>query len=398
MVLERLTGPLAGPTATAEAGGQSLSRGAAGIALWHLERAHHHDPGARQRAHAWVRAALTEPVSNAGTAGLFAGLPAITFLLHTAEPVIPDYHRAVQECDAHLIRLAHHRVDAAMARIDNGEPAAFAEYDLLRGLTGIGQVLLKFRPGTDALARVLRYLVRLTEPLHLDGETVPGWWVGHDPDPLLPTPGGHTNLGLAHGIAGPLALLATAMRLGITVDGHREAMDTISAHLDRWRHTTGTGNWWPYWINRRDHARGHIAQLHPGRPSWCYGTPGIARAQQLAALATNDAHRQHAAETALAACLADPAQLRMISDVGLCHGWAGLYHTAARAAVDAHSPALRSHLPYLASLLAQHAEATEPPEHAFLDGAAGIALALSGITDDAATAPRSGWDACLLIA
>ena len=58
------------------------------------------------------------------------------------------------------------------------------------------------------------------------------------------------------------------------------------------------------------------------------GTPGLARAQQLAALALGDRARQQAAEDALARCLADPVQLARISDPALCHGWAGLLLTA----------------------------------------------------------------------
>lgn len=399
-LLDELTRPITKPTGAEHVEhGQSLSRGAAGIALWHIERAHHGDSGARQRVHAWVKAALAEPVSNADAAGLFAGLPAVALVLHTAEPVMPEYRRTIEHFDAHLVRLAHRRVDAAIARINQGELPTFAEYDLLHGLTGVGQVLLRFLPGNDALARVLQYLVRLTEPLRLHDEGLPGWWVGHDPDPLLPTPGGHTNLGLAHGISGPLTLLATALQRGITVDGHREAIDTICAHLDQWRHGADTGSWWPYWINRHDHARGRVDQRHPGRPSWCYGTPGIARAQQLAALATGDVGRQHAAEAALAACLADPDQLNLITDLGLCHGWAGLYHTTARAAADARTPILPASLSHLAGLLTRHANAASPPDHGFLDGATGIALALGGATDDngSVEASRSGWDLCLLI-
>lgn len=399
-LLDELTRSLAVPTTTEHAEkAQSLARGAAGVALWHIERAHHNATGARERVHAWVQAAVAKPISNAEAAGLYAGLPAITFLLHTAESVIPAYRRVIKQFDTHLIRLVHRRVEAAMARIDRGALPAFAEYDLLHGLTGIGQLLLCFAPGNDAFARVLRYLVRLTQPLRVDGESVPGWWVGHDPDPLLPTPGGHINLGLAHGITGPLALLAAAMRRGITVEGHREAIDTITAHLDRWRRDTAVGSWWPYWVNRDDHARGHIGQRHPGRPSWCYGTPGIARAQQLAALATADSIRQHTAEAALAACLADPDQLTLITDLGLCHGWAGLYHTTARAAADARTPILAANLPRLAGLLARHANAARPPDAGFLDGAAGVALGISTATGDNGTGntPPSGWDQCLLV-
>ncbi|MGI8312152.1 lanthionine synthetase C family protein [Saccharopolyspora hattusasensis] len=398
VLLKRLTRPLEVPDMTeCRRETQSLARGAAGIALWHIHQAHQDDPDARKRVHHWVQAALAEPVSNAEAAGLFAGLPAIAFVLHAAERIIPEYRPVIEEFDAHLIALTHRRVDAALARIDREEVTSFAEYDLLRGLTGIGQVLLSFLPGNDALERVLRYLVRLTEPVQVSGDTLPGWWVGHDPDPSLPTPGGHTNLGLAHGISGPLALIATAMRAGISVDGQDEAISTLCAHFDQWRQVTGTGSWWPYWINREDYARGRIEEHVPGRPSWCYGTPGIARIQQLAALAVGDTTRQRSAETALTSCLADDAQLNLITDLGLCHGWAGLYYTAACAAADAHTPALADRLPFLAQRLIQHATNRRPPEDGFLDGAAGIALALSAATDNHASNTTSGWDRCLLI-
>jgi hypothetical protein len=52
---------------------------------------------------------------------------------------------------------------------------AFAEYDLFYGLTGIGQLLLQCAPGSDALGRILEYLVRLTKPLRADGAAQPGW-------------------------------------------------------------------------------------------------------------------------------------------------------------------------------------------------------------------------------
>ncbi|WP_216216927.1 lanthionine synthetase C family protein [Amycolatopsis aidingensis] len=397
-LIDRLTYPLATPSTTAHTGqAQSLARGAAGVALWHIHQAHRNTPGARTRAHRWVQAALAEPVSNADTAGLFAGLPAITFVVHTAQDLIPEYESALEKLDAHLIRLTHRRVDAALARIDRGEPASFAEYDLLRGLTGIGQVLLHFLPTSDALERILRYLVRLTRPIRVEGDTLPGWWVGHGPDPSLPTPGGHANLGLAHGIAGPLALLATATRADITVQGQQDAVHAFCADLDQWRQNPDTGSWWPYWITRDNHTQRHITQRTPGRPSWCYGTPGIARTYQLAALATGDTARRHTAETALASCLADDTQLNQITDLGLCHGWAGLYATAARAAADSSTPALTELLPSLAQQLLRNAATSGPSEDGFLDGAAGLALALSEAADSTAPSAISGWDRCLLI-
>ena len=370
---------------------QSLARGAAGVALLHIERAHA-GLATWSAAHTWVQAATRSEISAADQAGLFAGAPAIAFILHAAGS---RYDRYLSGIDATVASLAHRRVDAALARIRRRELTAFAEYDLLFGLTGIGQLLLRHDPGSDALGRILTYLVRLTEPIPVDGTTLPGWWTVHDPDPLLPTPGGHANIGLAHGITGPLALLSSAYRAGVTVDGHIDAIQTICQHLDTWRQDSESGPWWPQWITRDDLRTGRPSHPRPPRPSWCYGTPGIARALQLAAIAVHDTACQSAAEDALARCLADPTQLALISDPGLCHGWAGLYQTAWRAAAEALTPAIGQHLAHVAELLLQRAQATTDLPDGLLDGTAGLALALHTARHN--TPPISGWDACLLI-
>src|SRR5699024_1154281 len=93
----------------------------------------------------------------------------------------------------------------------------------------------------------------------------------------------------------------------------------------------------------------------PPRPSWCYGTPGLARAQQLAGLALGDADRQRMAENALLACVADRTQLDRIRDASLCHGAAGLLHTAHRVARDAPPGMFDAHLPRLRTLLLDQA-------------------------------------------
>src|SRR5207245_1193100 len=77
----------------------------------------------------------------------------------------------------------------AAARVERGEPAPFAEYDLFHGMAGIGALLLARSPGSDVLAGILRYMVSLIVPRRDDGVEVPGWWVAHDPDEVLPTPG-----------------------------------------------------------------------------------------------------------------------------------------------------------------------------------------------------------------
>jgi len=390
---DRLTTPT---TPESEQGwqAQSLSQGATGIALLHIERALS-GSGTWRTAHAWVRAATRCEISAADETALYLGAPAISFVLHAAETDdIQRYAAALRTLDAHVAALAHRRVDAALARIDRGERAAFAEYDLFSGLTGIGQLLLQRVPGNDALGRILDYLVRLSRPLRAEGTVLPGWWASHDPDPLLPTAGGHANFGIAHGVSGMLAFLALALRHGAVVEGHTDAVRGICGWLDAWQQDHPWGPWWPQWITREELRTGRVTQPGPLRPSWCYGTPGIARAQQIAAIATGDTPRQTRAEHALAACLSDPSQLHQMTDPGLCHGWAGLYQTAWRAAHDACTPVISTRLPHLADLMAQHAGAKHP-DTGLLNGTAGLALALH--TAARSTLPISGWDSCLLI-
>ncbi len=350
--------------------------------------------GSWTTAHAWVTAATSRAISTADDTNLYLGAPAISYLLHAAEADRTHrYHRAASTLDDGVRALAQRRVDLALARADRGETTSFGEYDLFSGLTGIGQLLLHHAPGADVLGRILDYLVRLTEPRT---DQLPGWWVAHDPDTTVATPGGHANLGVAHGSSGVLAFLGTALRRGITVDGHHEAIARICAHLDSWRHDDHPGTWWPEWLTHDELRAGRSRQPGPLRPSWCYGTPGIARAQQIAAIATGDTTRQHLAEHALAACLSDTGQLARITDTSLCHGWAGLYQTAWRAAQDALTPEISHLVPRLAASLTRHADTSHHDEDTgFLTGTAGLALAVHTATHN--TPPISGWDACLLI-
>ena len=376
---------------------QSLADGAAGTALLHVEAAHSHAQPWRN-AHRWVRAALSGEVSAADTTGLYLGAPAIGFLLSTP-PAEYDhlYAHARRTVHQHVLALAYRRTDAALARIRRGDLATFAEYDLFYGLTGIGAYLLRTSPDNEALDRILRYLVALTRPLVPGGRGLPGWWVRHDPhrghSPHFP--GGHGNLGAAHGITGPLLLLSQALRRGIEVHGHRDAIRTICEHLDTWRQDTDTGPWWPEHISRRDLDHRHPHRPQDARPSWCYGTSGIARAGQLAAIALRDTSLQAFYEHALYRALTDPDQLANVTDPSLCHGWAGIYQTASRAAADALDPRLRDLLPTLGHALLDRTRLDPKAAPGLLNGAAGTALARSTVATQ--QPPSTGWDACLLI-
>src|SRR5262249_33810036 len=142
----------------------------------------------------------------------------------------------------------------------------------------------------------------------------------------------------SHGITGPLALLALTLIDAIKIDGQAGAIRRICRWLDTWERQASGGAWWPEIVTLDDLDRGEPRQRGPVRPSWCYSTPGMARAQQLAGRALGHIDRQRNAETAFAACISDPAQLGRLVDRGLCQGTAGLLTAARRITADALTP------------------------------------------------------------
>ncbi|QKZ20369.1 lanthionine synthetase C family protein [Streptomyces chartreusis] len=382
---------------------QSLAHGAAGVALLHIERARA-GVGPWQRAHDWLACAAAGGAVGGPDAHLYYGAPALAFALHAAADRPGQYARALAALDTHVTTLVQQRLQDGHARIDRSQLPALAEFDTIRGLSGLGALLLHRGTDHSLLRDVLTYLVRLTEPVKHDGDVLPGWWSHLAPSgqPSPNYPRGHGNHGVAHGIGGPLSLLALTARCGITVPGQLDAIRTILAWLDYWRQDSDAGPWWPYWITH-DQLRADSAGPGPARPSWCYGTAGLARAQQLAALVTGDRQRQIAAETALLHAMTDPGQLAATEDLSLCHGFAGLIHITRLAASDGLTPGLTECLPSLleplsdtpAGILTAVLFPDNGLDIGLLEGAAGTALALHAFATDEPS--LSGWDTSFLI-
>lgn len=346
---------------------QSLARGDLGRALCLAVDAHT-DPTAGVTLHEQLR--HLGPVVDGEDAGLFYGAPALAFVLHLAPA---GYQRALGALDDVNEALTRSRLTAAHRRIDHQSPAAFAEYDVIRGLAGLGLLWLHRGTRPGLVTDVLTYLVRLTEPM----PDRPGWWVWHRPDDPN-AHGGHANNALAHGIAGPLAVLALGRLRGFTVAGHDDAVRRVVQHLDAARREDATRYWWDRWDDE--------ARTAPPPLSWCYGAPGLVRAQQLAALALQDRARQVTLEQTMVQQLQEetpgPAE-----DPCLCHGTAGLLKVCERIAADAIDPQpFHHHIESLgAQLLTSHRLATP----GVLDGLDGVHLA-------AQDTPLP-WDACLAL-
>ncbi|MEU8246231.1 lanthionine synthetase C family protein [Nonomuraea sp. NPDC048916] len=346
---------------------QALAEGALGVALLHIER----DDLAAARP--FLTEAVAGGVSTGANACLFHGAPALEFVLSRAG-------RVDREVQAAVDRVVAARLAAASRRRESARLPHLAEFDLIRGLTGLG-VLLLTRAGTSLLTeQVLAYLVSLARPVCSDGRELPGWWSQAGPGHEIA--GGHGNNGVAHGIAGPLALLSIASRRGIEVAGQADAIGVLARWLNRF------GGF--YWITHDQLSAAETPQASLARrPSWCYGDLGIARALQLAAIALGDSARRQAAEDIAMAALTDPARIGRITDASLCHGWAGLLTvTRAIAADSSTSGRFTACLEQLSGRLSAGIGALSKP--GFMEGRAGAHLALDGTN-------ATGWTRTLLI-
>jgi len=256
--------------------------GAAGIALLHIERAYSGHGTWATVPQLGTRRDTRSEVSAADNTGLYLGAPAVCFALHAAgADNTPRYESALALLDTHLTRLARRRVQAANARIDRGEAATFTEYDLFYGLTGIGQLLLQRAPGQwTRFEQVWTYLVRLTQPLRIDSAVLRGGgFLTTLTRCCRPLAGTQTS---ASPTASPALsrLLSARLRRGISVDWQHNA---ILLHLrsSRRLETTRAHRALVAAVDhpRRAQRRPPQHSVGPPRPSWCYGTPGIARAQ-----------------------------------------------------------------------------------------------------------------------
>ncbi|MGK3103271.1 lanthionine synthetase C family protein [Streptomyces sp. WAC05858] len=353
-----------------------------------------------EAAHRTARVISTQPATaHPDHASLYRGAPALAYALHTARH--PAYRSALETLDEAVAGLVRVKLTAARERMRTGRPPRMREYDLISGLTGLGAYLLHRRTRPELLEYVLRYIVRLLlQPVTVDGCAAPGWWTSDSPNsqPDQAWPYGHGNFGLAHGVAGPVALLALCVRAGFRVPRQQQALVHACRLLEQWSSSVSAGGTaWPETITAERWHHGPPPSTTPGRPSWCYGTPGIARALQLAALACDRPSGWRHAEHALAACLTDSSQLDSLGDATVCHGWAGLALVVATTAADAApgSP-LPGQVPLLRDRLAAHVDQHPMTDTAgLLTGSDGVLLTLHTLTPARPVAPT--WTTCLLL-
>jgi hypothetical protein len=275
------------------------------------------------------------------------------------------------------------------------------DYDLIDGLVGFGVYALERLPRPAAVACLGRVIDRLAETAERRPEGVT-WWTNPEwlPAPTRERfPRGYYNLGLAHGVPGVIALLASACAAGVA--GARPLLEGAVSWLLAQQ---GPGGF-AYWV-------GPGADPAPARLAWCYGDPGVATALLGAARSVGEPAWEFEALAIARRAARRPPEGAGVVDAGLCHGAAGLGHVFNRLFQATGEPWLAeaAHF-WLTSVLALRrpgrgvggyeawrlgdgGAGTWAADPGLLSGAAGVALALL-----AATSPvEPSWDRVLLLA
>ncbi|MDH6140183.1 hypothetical protein P3T35_002191 [Kitasatospora sp. GP30] len=350
------------------------------------------DADLRRAAHGHLVAAAKSPGAMRGV-GLYSGVGAIAYAARTMVRRPGEYRALLDGLAPRVGQAAAQRTAMLREDLAAGTGLRAHAFDTVSGATGLGRLLLALAPDQPPLAELLGSLVDLAAPSGDAG--LPNWWTAGGPglpgpDPEFPR--GHLNLGLAHGVPGPLALLALARLHGVQVPGQDTAIEALAGWLVARRVDAA----WPMTVRVEDEEAGRLPADPPTRAAWCYGTPGVARALFLAGAALGRADWRGTAVAALADTLRDPSAWRL-EGTGLCHGTGGLLRITQRMAQDSGSADLAAHLPVLAATVTRELDAAlgagEPP--GLLEGTAGAALALHAYTHPPAGPPE--WDAFLLI-
>ncbi|WP_437278356.1 lanthionine synthetase C family protein [Sorangium sp. So ce375] len=360
------------------------------------------DRAARSREHA----ATAQEIFERAAASLAEG---------AHSPALHGGFTGVAWLAAHLVDMdagdedPNEDIDAALRALLSRSPWPF-EYDLAGGLVGIGVYFIERlrAPSTRAVAaECLESIVERLAELALHSSAGVAWFT----QPMnLPAwqralaPKGYYNFGVAHGIPGILALLAQVCESNI---GGSRARELLGRGVD--------------WLLAQPPAQGalrfpswRVDDDAPGaaersRFGWCYGDLGVSAALLRSARCVGEPRWEREAIAIARNGAARCGDSAVVRDAGLCHGTAGIAHLFNRMAQATGDAVLEDaarhwfertlemrHLGAgIAGYRAWRTDSTSCWEDVpgFLEGAAGVGLALLGATSDV----EPNWDRLLLV-
>lgn len=315
----------------------TLSHGYPGLIIFYSEMDDFFpNQGWDQVAHRYVSFLVRElETKGAHNASLFSGWTGICFAIHVASKHGTRYTQLLSKLHTTLLeRIRTSYLNPIQALLKEKQlPLSPFFYDQIAGICGVLPYLLNHLQSTetkDIVRSLIDVIVQLTQDIRIGSENIPGWL--NSPQHFIREserksyPHGCFDTGLAHGIAGCLAVLAKAHLYGITVDNHEEAMHKIASWLIEKRQDLGDiKNVWPSRLGFTPDVKDfYFIDSDFYRDGWCYGAPGIASALFLASCAFKDQKLYDYAVEAMEQVCFRFQHSPTLECVSFCHGNAGL--------------------------------------------------------------------------
>lgn len=266
-------------------------------------------------------------VQSVDILSLFGGACGIGFAANALSFNGQRYNKFITSINDFIIQVLPGKLSEIVSR----DYTKIIDYDVIQGLSGIGrylQLFLKNLKMKELLEDILRYMVDITENEQYLTYSIPKWYINQqnqftqrDKEEF---PKGSFNFGLSHGITGPLALMSISLSNGIEVSGQRDAIRRIVETINKFIYVRNGTVYWPGRVKFEEFVGEERLGRDIERASWCYGTPGIARAIFLAGKALNDEKYKSLATKTLADLFSLPERFWMLTSPTFCHGYSSL--------------------------------------------------------------------------
>jgi lantibiotic biosynthesis protein len=292
-------------------GNPSLSRGLAGLALFYAWLAR---TSLRPQADILAWRYLDEAVDGMSTQAmkpsLYGGFTGVAWVVDLVDHLLDSGAGDRNEA-----------IDDALVRLLSQPNRWPAPHDLVEGVTGLGVYALQRQPRPVAIESLRHVVERLDEGAARDEDGL-CWWT--PPEEIHEEwrkrfPTGRADLGVAHGVAGAIALLGSIC----AADIRRSAAGSLVEGAVRWLFAqsipTESGPTFPLWV-------GPGVEPYPARSAWCYGDPGIAAALLTAARGAGVPDWEQAAVALASRAAERPPSETGVVNACFCHGAAGLAH------------------------------------------------------------------------
>ncbi|WIM40591.1 lanthionine synthetase C family protein [Paenibacillus sp. PK4536] len=385
----------------------TLSHGIPGVCMLYAElNAHFPEEGWDQLGHQYLSILVNE-ITEQGiqSSSMFSGAAGIGLTAICLSQNFQYYHKFIERIDDYLCTHVPLMITECQQR-----DAFISDYDVIEGLSGIANYLL-LHPEEERIQQlqinVIDYLIQLSKDKEVKGIKVPGWYIpsAHQftaqESELYPD--GNFNLGLSHGISGPLLLLSKAWKQGIKREGQDQAIRKMADFLLQFASEEDHHLFWKGFISWKEFESGHASTEESfRRDAWCYGNPGIGLALWYAGTALEEPLYSDLAITNLKETVQD---IHSIFSPTFCHGYAGILQILQTIDKQSSVPHFEAEISLLKNMITvfydkQYLLGFHNYEHfqnsglvpvdyvGLLDGATGVCLTLLGLELKKATP----WD------